>query len=972
MDPAVLPGLLLLAAELAVLAAVGYVVVRTALRQEDELSALAQGLVVGPVLWGLVVNFVMYALPGLAGAAVGWGVMLGLGGVLAWKLPDRVRARPRTVAAFAGAVLVVGGAALASRQLLGIANPYNDLGMAASIRAGAFPVALPSHPEATGVYHYGANLLVGLLAPPGGPDLAFVWELVSVYAWVSFALVVGTALRGRGSWLAALILAPLLLSYGRQTFVWNDAGNVMGVLRLPMPTGPPTAGLRAALADIYWAPVEPIGSVLGSLPDVVTPAFPLGYATAFVVLAQAARATRVTWPGSLTLAGLVGFLGLLVTTLAPVVVVLWASLEGLRIVRARRAGAVTLAPALRSGVGLTVAGLLLLLGGGALSRVVGGGAGSSGLTWTAGLDAGSWLALGALDVRSGGIGLLRVGPLAVAIAAAALASRDRLVLALAAGAGLLALAWLALEYPPRPYDVDRLAGHARNLALVALLLALSARLANLRSRRWRYAAVALLVGLAVWPTVVAPARSLGGALGDGVQLANSGWGWRAARAQDATAVLRRQPMPAMSSRVAAYIRDHTAVDARVLDTSGSLAEFAPVRLVTGRPDNWGFDGVIQISQHWGPEYLDARTYLEPAAFRRLGLTYVYATDAWVTELPAQARGWLADPGLFDLLARDGDEALYRVRPAFPALETAAHPNSFEALRSVPPSTVVYLPPQRAREVQAGLLRVASVLSHARLVGTANLEPLHLRTPAPWIVEPLGAQAPELVALPLPHEAWVYPPSGWREVWRNPPGRVAVYAPDTADAPAADAAPPPISVRLADVQADEARLTFRAILDDGAPHPWTGQDWVLAPTDASPWAIPVLQHDGRPVIEQWFAGQVVAGGRTTHTYAFDARASSLAVRGADGAFTTVRASQRAPAPGAWMLALRQRFTLESKGLLSGVTSPGHWMLALRLTRPGDRGVQEIAVIVPVLRFEVSSDGAVSSPQIYEAARGWRPP
>ena len=51
-DPAVLPGLLLLAAELGVLAAVGFVVARVALRQTDERMALAQGLVIGPALWG--------------------------------------------------------------------------------------------------------------------------------------------------------------------------------------------------------------------------------------------------------------------------------------------------------------------------------------------------------------------------------------------------------------------------------------------------------------------------------------------------------------------------------------------------------------------------------------------------------------------------------------------------------------------------------------------------------------------------------------------------------------------------------------------------------------------------------------------------------------------------------------------------------------------------------------------------------
>ena len=86
-DPAVIPGFLLLLAELAALAAVGYLVVRVALRQADDRAALAQGLVVGPALWGVVTNFVMYAVPGLASAAVGWGVTLALGAEWAWRAP---------------------------------------------------------------------------------------------------------------------------------------------------------------------------------------------------------------------------------------------------------------------------------------------------------------------------------------------------------------------------------------------------------------------------------------------------------------------------------------------------------------------------------------------------------------------------------------------------------------------------------------------------------------------------------------------------------------------------------------------------------------------------------------------------------------------------------------------------------------------------------------------------------------------
>ena len=83
-DPAVVPGLLLLALELLALAAVGYVAARVALRQSDDRLALAQGLVIGLALWGLIVNFAMHLLPGLAGALAGWITVFGLGAGLAW------------------------------------------------------------------------------------------------------------------------------------------------------------------------------------------------------------------------------------------------------------------------------------------------------------------------------------------------------------------------------------------------------------------------------------------------------------------------------------------------------------------------------------------------------------------------------------------------------------------------------------------------------------------------------------------------------------------------------------------------------------------------------------------------------------------------------------------------------------------------------------------------------------------------
>lgn len=168
----------------------------------------------------------------------------------------------------------------------------------------------------------------------------------------------------------------------------------------------------------------------------------------------------------------------------------------------------------------------------------------------------------------------------------------------------------------------------------------------------------------------------------------------------------------------------------------------------------------------------------------------------------------------------------------------------------------------------------------------------------------------------------------------------------ADQPPAASARP-VFLHLADVRAGNGRLIFTATLDARAPDLWTGQDWVLVPIDASPWGLPALRPDGLPAIKQWFAGQAAAGAATTtHSYVLDAGASSLAVRGADGAFAAVQASAREP-------------------------TPGNWMLALRLTRKGDRGIQEIVVIAPVLRFEVASDGTVSSPQVYDTSLGWKP-
>ena len=512
-DPTVLPGLALLAAEFVALAVVGFVVARVALRQTDDRMALAQGLVIGPALWGLIVNFILHAVPGLAGAIVGWGVTLTLGTVLAWRASVPLRPQGRTLVGFAVAALALFGVALASRQLVGIADPPIHLGLAASIRAGGFPPELPWNPGMPAPYHYGGDLLSGLLAPPVGPDLAFVIELLGAYAWTSFVLVVVTALLRRAPAFAVLVTAPLLLTAGAWTLV-HDASP--SVLQIPVPAGVPAAGLRASLTDIYAPFVQsPLTNrELVGLPEIWKPLFTLSYALVFVVLERAAHAGRRSWLEALTLAGLVGFAGLLSVALAPLLLVGWAGLEALNLRQSVRAGSVSREALLRSGVGLALGALLLGVGSGMLVNALDGSVPSV-FSLMRLEDPGRWRLMASFDPWPGGIGLLGLGPVVVAGIAALLAWRDRLVLMLVAGVAALLLARLALRYEPSPWDFSRLDGFARNLALLALLLGLSARLAGLRPARRRYAAGALLAVLVTWPTVAEPVRNLGLAIGGG-------------------------------------------------------------------------------------------------------------------------------------------------------------------------------------------------------------------------------------------------------------------------------------------------------------------------------------------------------------------------------------------------------------------------------------------------------------------------
>ena len=925
-DPSVVPGLLFLAAELVALAAIGYVIVRTALRESDDRVALAQGLVVGPAIWGVVVNLVMYVLPGLAGAVAGWIFVLALAAVLVWRAPKPVRARLHVAAGFALAAVALFWLALASRQLLTIMDKRIHLGLSASIRAGLFPPELPWNPGTSAPYHYGVDMFNGLLAPPSGPDLAFVQELLGAYAWMSLVLVVGTTLLRRGGWFGALILTPLLLTTGAWTFF-----RALELIQILIPAGLPTAGIRASLTEIYWPSAQwPLASNYAALPNIWKPSFPLAYILAFVVLQRAAPFERRTWSAVLTLAALTGFLGLTSSTLTPIVLFLWAGLEAVHLVKCRRAGAPLRMALARPVCGLALAALLTLAGG--FSTLILGESTTSSLSLGWIEDVQDWRPLGAFERLPGGIALLGLGPLAVAGVAALVAWRDRLVMALIVGTFILIVAVLVLGYDPAPWDLKRLAGHARNFALLALLLALSGRLYDLRPR-WRYAAGAALAGLIVWPTISMPVSNLRLAIGRGIEVANAG----PVSQIDGESFARRYKLQGLPDRIAAFIRNNTAVDAHVFSPRPNEMTYA-----TGRPNASGFNGLVHLIQESGPAYRDVLHFLEPAAVRRLGFDYIHAPDAWVESLPDEAVERLVDPSLFELLVRDETESLYRVLPAFLSLDTPPAPGSYEALRqAVPSSATVFLP----NVFQSNpTIRTAWALSHARLFGVMRQE-LHLRTQ--WQIEPLGDNMPDLVIVRDQFMPWMLPADSRQPIWWN--DETAVYALDGAVEPIIPppplAEPFPFSVRVSDVSESDGRIAFTATFDDRASDQWSGQDWAVIAIDDSPWGIPThfLPNGYTPARAAWFPGQIGPGwGQTSRRYEFDFRVGSLAVRGEDGALTPVESSEWTSGSGSYVLAVRLRHKYQP-----------------RLWRD--------AAVIPVLKITVSETGEVSY-QVHEEAGG----
>ena len=891
-DPTVIPGLLLLALELLALAAVGYVVARVALRQSNDLMALAQGMVIGPALWGLTVNFVMYLSPGLAGALATWVVVLALAALLAWRSPAVLRLPARTMAGFAAAALALFWVVLAGRQMLAIPDEINHLTLAAQFRAGGWPPAFAWNPGVPAAYHYGLDLLVGLLAPPFGPDLAFTTELLGAWIWVSLALLLGSLLRVLGGWPAALVLTALLLSNGLWTLVLAEPPGIVQVL---IPAGLPAAGVRSSLVNVYWPSVELPWSFVESVaspPNVWKPLFVLAYALALVVLERTARRDRGSWPRVLTLAVLLGFQGLVDEIIALLTLAMWGGLEAWRVLREwRRQSAARQRAILYAVSGPALAALFLVVGGGVIPSAISATSGSGlSLGWNG--DAVSRNPVVSMQALPGGMGLLWLGPVLILVLSVLLNRSSRLVIALAGGSAVSLLGLFVLQYEFGQHDIVRFDGHARNFALFAFLMAAAYRLSVFRPR-WRHAVVALGVLLVVWPTVAEPVQNLRMSLTRRPQLANAQEDPNRFHNPYLNRTVIESPL---SAEVARYIRTQTPVDARILSEAPN-----DLSIATGRPNASGLIQSLQFLYFEGPEYQDAIRSLEPGAMRRLGMDYVHAWDPWVDRLPKQAQRWLRDPDLFELLVRGGDDALYRVRPAF--LELKRDAESFEALRqAVPASSSVYLAPSSK---PLSWVRAASVLSHTRLLGTLKTHiSMHFRSD--FKTEPLAGDTPDLVVLPVRGLApSAFAPDRRAPIWWN--DELAVYAPSGAVAPMIDPPPEPFSLQLSRVHLEGGRISFTAEFSNGAAGDWVGQDWLVTVVDSSPWSFPrEFEDDGRHKGVQWYAGQLASIEATaTHTYEFDPVRGRLAVPNDVGAFVPVASSGKGLGEGTWTLGVRLR-------------------------------------------------------------------
>ena len=884
-----------------VLASGGWALVRGLLRERDGLFALTGGLFVGPGLWLALLNAFAHTGRFPLALALASAVWLALVGVSIARAPRLHRPSRRTLAIGAGqvaALLAVGAVALANRQWGGYLDEYWVLSLASTIARGNIPPVAPFSPDLPAAYHYGVAMGGAGVHVLTGLDYVAVFELLAAAVQAAFFMLVGHLLwrLPLGRWVAPL-MATWLLSLG---FMFRGAQPWL--LRIVVPGGLPTAGLRTTLTDIYTGSrIDPVPPPFGGWeryvgagpPNVQQLQFPIALGVGLVALWYVHRASETgeaSRAGVVLLGVLLGTLTLLESTVAAAFGVSVAVVLLLRI----GAGGRWKTPASALAISVPIA----VLGGGLLSdSLLRGTAGGSGLTLSPDLSQ-ERLWAGQARQLAGGVVLLDVALwplLAMGLAIAAL-TRNRLAAALGLSGLAVWFGFLLTSYTYFPPDSERLT----MLASILTALALGVGVASVRARLrpWQPASVALSVlGLAVWPSASQLAVPTFANVTHGVQL---------------TPGLTAQAPSAESPRtnhgvVVADSWDALQAAGRLPDRTRVLThEASAFVMATGLLAPFGPRSGVDMFNQAGPVYLDAWRTLAPAALEQLRVTHVHASADGVAALRPAAREMLASPARYTPLhGVPGSEGLYRIEA--PALVGEPWPpDTYLELDALIPSDArVYVSPAIEEHAR---VRILYLLRDRVLHGEYPYGIYHLRLPIE--VRPyVSGTALDYVLLPT---ARLPSTLGLRRadaMWDNGDARAYRLDPAALDtASAMGTAPerreltPPddMHVLIRSTGTVEGLVRIELAYRRPAEGPaFTGVEWVVMQADSEP-----LHEPKRRAGRQWFEGQIVADAPAQRlVLEYDHRAGVMWVMEGPNAPAPVGGSQPRDVDGPWVLALR---------------------------------------------------------------------
>ena len=868
-------------AQLLILSAAGAGVIRSVWPNVAPNVARSAGLIAGPALFGAVTAFAMYLVPGTAGVAAGWAVVLAVAIGVAWRqgLP------PKTLLPewhFGVLWLVVFVIALAARQQYWIPDAMVHAPLSASLLAGTFPPQFPWTPDVPAIYHFLPELVIGALNVGLGPGLALTTEILGAFVAAALAVLVVAAAADLGaSRLTMALVLPLLLSPGLWTlvlFVDRPAA-----VQMPIPVGVPEAGLRAALGSLY---VPDIGSaattpVAAAPPNIINPHFIWSHGLAMTLALLAIARARHRLTGALVLALLISALSAIDETVFVAVLLALGGYAAVSVLRDRRhwRRQGPLLMALASGTGLAV------VQGGVLTDLL--------LHAPGGVDVANlrvpapelaWI--GGVRAIGGGLGALTVGVVAILIlsAAAAYAARSVSLAVIVVMALALFAGFALLRFPASPADIARLEGHALNLAMIAMAIGLAAASARLRQRAALHGGGLLLAGLVVWPTTADSIGRIAEAIADGPRLYVAG-----------TRPIEAAPSFSRRSQVDAEIAKHRplleAISATVAPNERILTP--RVKLVTagtGRMAPLGYAEWPHYLGLPGPEYQDALRFLDRAALNELRIDYVHVDAAMLSAMSGEARHRLASPSEFRLVFRASapqSDALYAV-VSQARVGLAPAPSSFHAFAQLAAGRRVLI--SSATHPLERLPLYYTLRASDGLYGEWD-DPGHFRRDV-QIQSPAGG-AVDLVALPDSLYPSPLDPAHRAPAWAG--GRVRLYD-LTMPVPGPTAAPP-IHVDGRSLL-DASGIQITSLL--GWSDSWTGTDWVLYQETEPSTGIPAILERG----QRWFPGQLAPqnpGQRIA--IRFNASRGQLEHQGADGAWSVVGDAAGALPAGSYVLTLR---------------------------------------------------------------------